>query len=472
MSSLLTALQTAGHALQGFEKAIGVVQTNVLNASTTGYARKQLSMSADTFNPDAGLYGGLETGDIESSRSVYAEQSVWHESEIVGHFDELYTALNPLQGVFTLSGTTGISSGITSLTDAFSAWSQSPNDTTARQNVILAARNMASQFQMAYEELAADGDSMVRQVDSLAAKINTLADKIAQINNTISTSSGTGGVDDSTLYTDLEDLSGLVNVSYVQASDGTYTVLLAGQVPLVVGGTTYHITTSSTPNAAGIPAVDVNSTNGSITSLLTGGRLGAELSAYNGTLTSLLGGATSSGSLNDLAASVVATVNGILSTGMQADKTTAGSQLFTGIPAGTPAASVIALFTDTAGTEVTANDLGGYDPSTDTANGIALKLADLSTAKETIGTSSNISFTDYLSSVAAELGSQISAADTSNQAQAQLLAQAKSLRSEVSGVSLDEEAAQLMAFQQSYTATSQVFQVVNKMLDTLMGLVQ
>jgi flagellar hook-associated protein 1 len=471
MSSLLTALQTAGHALRGFEKAIGVVQTNVLNASTPGYARKQLEMSADTFDPAAGLYGGLETGDVESMRSVYAEQSVWHENERVGYFNELRAALDPLQGVFDLNSGTGLSSSLSGLFDAFSAWSQSPNDPTARQNVILAGRSISSQFQMAYEQLAADGESMVRQAAALTSKINTLADDIAQINKTISTSRGTGTTDDSTLFAHLEELSELANVSYVQASDGTYTVLLAGQVPLVVGDTTYHISTSSTPSAAGIPKLDVTGPTGTLTQLLTGGRLGADLAAYNGTLTSLLGGATSSGSLNDLATAVVQQVNGILNSGKKIDMTTPGSQLFADPPAGMPAASAITLFQTAPGIDVAADDLGAYDPGTGTGNGIALKLSALASSPGTIGTANQITYTDYLASVAANLGTEIFRADTSNQKQAQLLAQAKSLRSDVSGVSLDEEAAQLMAFQQSYQATAQVFQVVNQVLDTLMGIV-
>src|SRR5262249_9150173 len=190
------------------------------------------------FDPDAGLYGGLETGDVESMRSVYAEQSVWQENERAGYFDELYTVLDPMQGVFDLTNSTGLSSGLGNLFDAVSPWSQSPNDSAARQNVILAGSNLSTQFQMAYEQLAADGESMVREADALTSKINGLADDIAQMNKAISTSRGTGATDDSALFARLEELSELVNVSYVQAGDGTYTVLLAGQAPLVVGDTT------------------------------------------------------------------------------------------------------------------------------------------------------------------------------------------------------------------------------------------
>jgi flagellar hook-associated protein 1 FlgK len=470
MSSLLTALQTAGQALLGFEKAISVVQNNVLNASTPGYARKSMDLQADAFDPEAGLYGGLETGKIESARSLYAEQSVWQQSERVGYFNELYTALNPLQSIFDLGGGGGLSGAINGLFDAFSSWSQAPNDANSRQNVILAGRNLASQFQMAYEQLAADGESMVRQAGSYVSKINALAAEIAQMNQSIAASHAIGTSDDSALFAKLEELSELANASFVRAADGTYTVLLAGQAPLVVGNASYPIQISVTPSAAGIPQLDVSSSSGVITPLLTGGRLGAELSAYNGTLTSLLGGSTAAGSLNDLATAIVQQVNGILKSGLQSDGVTPGSQLFADLPPGMPAASVISLFQPTPGVDVAAKDLGAYDPSTSTGNGIPMKLAALASAGGTIGASTNVSFTDYLAAETARVGDEIATADSSNQRQAQLLAQAKSMRSDISGVSLDEEAAQLMAFQQSYKATAQVFQVVNEMLDTLMRL--
>lgn len=465
MSSLLTALQTAGTALRGFEKAIGVVQTNVLNASTAGYARQQLQMSADAFDPNAGYYGGLETGDVETSRSTYSEQSVQQENQLAQYYDELYTVLSPLQQVFDLKGTTGMSSSLTAMFDAFSAWSQAPNHTNTRQNVISSASAVATQFRLAYSQLASDGDSIRSQAVSTVSKINGLAQDIAVANQSIITSKGSGGaLNDSTLYAALEELSGLVNVSYVQANDGTYTVLLDGQVPLVVGETTYSITSSTTPNAAGIPTLEVSSSEGPITSLLTGGALGAELSAYNGTLTSLLGGATSTGSLNDLAAAVATTVNNILLGGETAAGV-AGEALFT-VPAGIAAASCITT------TAITEADLGAVDTASGVGNGIPLALAGLSTAVQTVGTSANVSLTDYLAGVAADLGRQISTADSSTTRQAELLSQAKSLRSGVSGVSLDQEAAELMAFQQSYSATAQVFSAVNRMLDTLMGIVK
>jgi flagellar hook-associated protein FlgK len=46
MGSLLSALQNAGHSLDVFEQAMGVIQNNVANASTAGYTTQTVNLSA------------------------------------------------------------------------------------------------------------------------------------------------------------------------------------------------------------------------------------------------------------------------------------------------------------------------------------------------------------------------------------------------------------------------------------------
>ena len=45
----------------------------------------------------------------------------------------------------------------------------------------------------------------------------------------------------------------------------------------------------------------------------------------------------------------------------------------------------------------------------------------------------------------------------------------ETLRDQVSGVSLDEEAMQLMKFQRAYEANARFFQIVDQTLDTLLA---
>ncbi len=51
-----------------------------------------------------------------------------------------------------------------------------------------------------------------------------------------------------------------------------------------------------------------------------------------------------------------------------------------------------------------------------------------------------------------------------------LLAQAKSIRERISGVSIDEETANMVKFQHAYEASAKVMQTANEMFDTVIGI--
>jgi flagellar hook-associated protein 1 FlgK len=98
------------------------------------------------------------------------------------------------------------------------------------------------------------------------------------------------------------------------------------------------------------------------------------------------------------------------------------------------------------------------------ANGTATKLAGLSTSVQISGES----FTDFYSSIASAIGQSQSTAATNQEAQGQLLTQAENNRSQVSGVSLNQQAALLMQYQQSYQAAAQVISSINQMTQSLL----
>ena len=63
-------------------------------------------------------------------------------------------------------------------------------------------------------------------------------------------------------------------------------------------------------------------------------------------------------------------------------------------------------------------------------------------------------------------------AELNGQAQQRLLDQAMAARESVSGVNLDEEAANLIRYQQAYQAAAQVVTVANSLFDTLLNAVR
>jgi len=78
--------------------------------------------------------------------------------------------------------------------------------------------------------------------------------------------------------------------------------------------------------------------------------------------------------------------------------------------------------------------------------------------------------TQFHGTLASTVGRDISNAQNDQTTQQQLLAQAKALRSDQSGVSLDEEAARLVDYQKAYEATSKLISVINEMTQTLLGI--
>ncbi len=81
------------------------------------------------------------------------------------------------------------------------------------------------------------------------------------------------------------------------------------------------------------------------------------------------------------------------------------------------------------------------------------------------------SYTDFYGSMATGIGLQASTASTAQSTQSSLLAQAQSLRSQVSGVSLNDQAANLLQFQQTYEAAAQLITVINTTTQYLMNTV-
>ena len=72
----------------------------------------------------------------------------------------------------------------------------------------------------------------------------------------------------------------------------------------------------------------------------------------------------------------------------------------------------------------------------------------------------------------AQVGSTTHQADISRQSQEGLLKQVIAARDAVSGVNLDEEAADLVRFQQAYQAAAQVISSSNALFDALLSAVR
>lgn len=117
----------------------------------------------------------------------------------------------------------------------------------------------------------------------------------------------------------------------------------------------------------------------------------------------------------------------------------------------------------------------GFNSNGVSDNRNALKLADLQN-KQTVGLdplvtsiSTGTSFTDGYGDLVERVGTLTAQARTDSAATTSILKQATDNRDSLSAVNLDEEAANLIKFEQYYNASAQVIQVARSLFDTLIN---
>jgi flagellar hook-associated protein 1 FlgK len=482
MGGIFASLHIAANSLDVLEQAIAVVQNNVTNATTPGYVTQTQQLEAQSFDPSASLLGGVEATGVQNARDVYAEQSVWTASQQSGLASQQSANLNSLQQIFDVTGTTGIPGALSGLYSAFSAWSANPSSSSTQQGVLTAAQNLSTAFSQTVAQAQQISANNGQQLTASVNQLNTDAAQIASINGEIR-SSPDGAHDaglQAQLYNTLQDMSSLAPVSVNIETDGTATVLLGGQAPLVMGTTQKNVTISYPATPANAPYPNAAQTtaklsvaNQDVTSLVNTGSIGAELAFANTTLPSLLGNSQTQGSLNQLAQTIAQRVNTVLEAG-QTTAGAAGVALFTfGAVngAGNPV-SPTSVASSLGVANITGSQLAPQTPASGTtaavANGVATELANLVNPTNPLDMLNGFSYTQAYGNIVSDVGQQASTASDNATTATDILNQATTLRANVSGVSLNDQATQLLQFQQAYQASAQMITVVNTLTQSLM----
>lgn len=470
MSGLLATLQATAQAIHVLDRAIGVTQNNVNNSQTPGYVKQRLDMAALTFDAERGQPGGVTVTGVSSNRQDYAEQNVRGAASNEGFGQAQQALLKLLESAFPVDASQGVSGALSNLSDAFSAWSAAPNSTVARQQVLSAAQSVASAFQTTSKQVQDARQYTDQQTAATVQKINTLASTLGDLNYQIAHGGTNPGLD-ANVHSTLEALSGEVNISVLHKADGSVTVLMGGQYPLVDGDVVSGLRADVTPQGTqSPPSLQIRAQSGEdLTALATGGRLGGLLNFRLSTLAGVEGDSTQAGSLNTLAASIADRINGILSGGFTSvdPAPVSGKPLFQYSAVSSAAASLSVV------SGLTTADLaaiaGGTPPD---ANGVARQLAGLSTSADPLDQISGQTYADFYSAISSNLGSLAATAEQQTQYAEDAVTTARNLRQQLEGVSLDEEAAKLLEYQRSYQANAKVVQVVSDLTSTLIEMVR
>lgn len=450
MGSITSALLSAGNAMSVFERSFDVIENNITNANTPGYAEQVQSLTPLPFDPSEGLAGGVTPGPLINTRSEYAEQAVRDQDTAFGSAQQLSNDLGQIQPLFDLTSTTGIASSLNSFFNTFSQLTVNPNDEVSRQAVITAAGQLAQNLNQSATGIAQVSTNAATATSSVVTQINQLASQIASINQSFQSSAQSQQDEslDTDIHNDLESLSTIANISVIHTSDGAYNVYLGGQTPLVLGATTAPISVS---NASGQTAI-LDANGNDITAQITSGQLGALIGEQNVTLPGY------QTSLNTLAQSLADTVNSTLAGGVDINGNAPTTNVFSYNAAN--AAATIAV------TGITPDQIAAASAASPGGNDNAVALSQLATAPDTQG----FTFTQYYGNLGATVGSDVSSAQQ-DQTQAQdQLTQAQLQRTAISGVDLNAEATKLLQYQQAYEAVGQLVSVISGLTTTLMDM--
>jgi flagellar hook-associated protein 1 FlgK len=120
---------------------------------------------------------------------------------------------------------------------------------------------------------------------------------------------------------------------------------------------------------------------------------------------------------------------------------------------------------------VTPDQLAAISPGPpEVSNGVPLALSALASPVQDADKVNGVSYSQFYGQLAGRVGSALNDATNSQDVQQSLLSQAKDLRQQYQGVSLDEEATTLMQFQRAYQATSKFLTVLDQLTSEAINL--
>jgi len=452
MSDLFGSLSAVSRSLAAQQTGLAVAGQNIANVNTPGYTRRAVELSASLPIDSYSAGNGVDIVGIRAERADLIETQLRHEMPAQGRGAAMADSLAQIETALGKPGAS-IDASLTQFYNAFSQLAQDPTSGVARQQAIVQGKSLASAFNDVATRLASAQRDADAQVKSGIDQINTLATQIASLNASMAgaSASGSEALRDK-LGVALSSLSQLIDIGVVSRPDGGADVSIGNGRALVIGANTYQV--GVTP-MAGSGLANLTSAGTVITTEITGGRVGGLLQVRD----TLLPGYTTR--LDQLANGVATSVNAAHRAGF--DLTGAAGGDFFAPPAavaGSAAAMAVA-----AGVAANANLIAAAATATPGDNQNARTISNLRQVALAGGTTNPV---DTWGALVYRVGTDAQSATNERAGRDEIVKQLKTLRDQVSGVSLDEEAANMMKFQRAYEANARYFSAVDASLNVLM----
>ncbi len=457
--SLLNALHTGVTGMRVATTGTAVVGHNVANSTTPGYTKRGVRVqTADPVDRYGVAFGqGARTSEVKRIANDLVNKRLALSTGRESEASSRYLALSSVENTFDATSGASLSNLLDDYFDDLNSLTADPSDRSRRQEMLVSADRLARGFNEAADSLTATGDAIYEELDQAMIEVQRQLDEVADLNRLIgSSTTGLGRADfqdqrDQLIY----ELAGTIGVTAQFQADGQATLLIEGHA--VVSGPNAR-SLSLTQYPGGLPKVELSTDSGvvDVTTQL-GGRFGGLLTASTQADAYLT-------DLNTWVDTFVTETNTQHALGFDAAGV-AGGDMFTvtvGAEASTFAVDLALaadpdLFAAAAAATAAAGDGGNLAQLID-QEGSQL----FSGATRTAG--------DALADIYARVGRDVSRAQLESDRYGVELSDIDALRESISGVDLDEEASNLMAWQASYEACARVITTTNDLLGVLIGL--
>lgn len=517
MRSTFHGLEVAKRSLFTHQTALNTTAHNLANANTIGYSRQRVNMVATRplempgmmrSNIPGQLGTGVEFDSIRRVRDTFLDFQFRRENQLLGEWEIRDATLRTIEGIINEPSEHGIQSAMNRFWDAWEALNRDPKLLSARVAVLGEALSMVETFNHAGRSL----NNLMNDLDaSIAIKIseaNNIIQNIAHLNYQIRRIEGLG--DNANDFRDQRDLlvdqlSKIVDVQVEELADGTYNIVVAGGIQVVNGDNAVLLENDHANNAvsgelAGYVKAkeDVtfvrNQLNALVNTLITGevtvtlpaGYVAARdlVAASDVTLadgTMIPAGETiPAGSVIETDFEIVVKgFNGLHELGYGLDEPATA-----GIPFFVSDGETFTIDNIRVNPEIVKDTnkiaaSGQYETvdgrnipikgNSDIAHALAGLRDKVFTFPENLTALKEGTTDDFFRAVVGDLGVKAADATRTKQNQQDIVYSIDMRRQSVSGVSLDEEMADLIRFQHAYNAAARNVTVVDEILDRVIN---
>jgi len=452
MSSLFGSLSIALRALLAQQGALATTTNNIANVNTPGYARQRpvLREEAPVFYGSVLFGTGVSLESIESIRDRILELRLDQETQQQGRLEAYLGATQQIENLFNEAQGIGLEGVMSRFFASLEALTANPTSLPLRQAVLTAADDLAAAFRSAARNLVTLQTNLNKDIEQAVGEVNQLTADIAELNRQISALEGAGQEASALLdrrQVLVRRLSELIDIASIDANGTSLTITTTRGTALVVAERSLPLETASDPATGMLRIVSQGS---DITASITGGRIGGVLAARDQAAPAALA------DLDDLAAALRNALNAQHRAGFDLTGTAGGDLFVPFVPSGGSNARAAASFA------VVLTDPAELAASSDGAPGNNDNLRALAALRDQALVSGQTPL-DFYAGLVFRVGNDVMNASSELEAEELILRQLANQRSAISGVSLDEEAVNLLRYQRAFEAAARVVTAVNEL---------